>query len=50
MFYIQKMQQNSYWNALVVEVCMLRINFGIISIIRLPTLIGVTPSRLLGLS
>ena len=50
MFYIQKMQQNSYWNALVVEVCMLRINFGIISIIRLPTLIGVTPSRLLCLS
>ena len=37
MFYIQKMQQNSYWNALVAEVCTLRINFGIISIIKLPT-------------
>ena len=32
MFYIQKMHQNSYWNALVAEVWMLRINFGIISI------------------
>ena len=50
MFYIQKKQQNSYWNAIVVEVCMLRINFGIITIIRLPTLIGVAPSRLLCLS
>ena len=50
MFYIQKMQQNSYWNALVVEVCMLRINFGIISIIRLPALIGIAPSHLFCLS
>ena len=50
MFYIQKMQQNSYWKALVAEVCMLRINFGIINIIKLPTLIGVAPSRLLCLT
>ena len=50
MIYIQKMQQNSYWNALGVEVCMLRIHFGIINIIRLPTFIGVARLRLLSLS